>query len=371
MSVEPGPKGAAAPERPRKPARKVALSRSAPLPDPEVRQRPQMADIARLAGVSVATVSRALNGSEEISQSTRERIGALARSLNYTINVGAKNLRTKRNRTVAVVIPYDRQSRQHVSDPFFLAMLGSLADALTDSGFDLLLSRVDADRLESAGQLYESGVACGVILIGQWHHPEQLDRLAARRVPLVVWGAEMPQQGYCSVGGDNISGGLLATRHLLARGCQRIVFMGDPSLPEVAQRLVGHQQALGDAGRAADPALLLAVPFDSRQASAGLEALLRSGVRPDAVFACSDVLAMSAIQTLRSHHMSVPADVAVVGYDDIAWAAYADPPLTTVHQPIAEAGAAIVEALLAVVAGESVRSLTLPVRLVERASSAR
>lgn len=369
MSAE--PKEVAGPVRPRKTTRKTSASRPASLPDPEARQRPQMADIARLAGVSVATVSRALNGSEEISLATRERIGALARSLNYTINIGAKNLRTKRNRTVAVVIPYDQQSRQHVSDPFFLAMLGSLADALTESGFDLLLSRVDADRLESAGQLYDSGVASGVILIGQWHHPEQLDRLAARHVPLVVWGAQMPQQGYCSVGGDNLSGGLLATQHLLQRGCRRIVFMGDPSLPEVAQRLAGHHQALAEAGQAIDSRLLLSVPFDTHQASAGLEKLLRSGVRPDAVFACSDVLAMSAIQTLRSHQLSVPTDVAVVGYDDIAWAAYADPPLTTVHQPIAEAGMAIVESLLAVVAGENVPPLTLPVRLVERASSAR
>lgn len=352
------------------------MSRKAPLASvarssPAGSRRLQMADIARLAGVSVATVSRALNGSPLISIETRERVEELARSLDYSINASAQNLRLKQNRTIAVVIPYDKVSRQHVSDPFFLAMLGSLADAITERGFDMLLSRVDAESLDSAARVINSGVAIGVILIGQWRHHDQLNQMAARRVPIVVWGTQMAQQLYCTVGGDNVAGGALATQHLLDRGCRRIVFVGDPALPEVAHRHRGHVERLQAAGLKPNAKLLVKVPFDADQARAGITRLCEQGVAFDAVFACSDVLATAALQVLHQFGRTVPGEVAVVGYDDIAWASHANPPLTTVRQPIVRAGVELVDALLATIAGESVAPRTLPVELVVRDSTER
>jgi DNA-binding LacI/PurR family transcriptional regulator len=332
-------------------------------------RRLQMADLARLAGVSVATVSRALNGSTEVSEGTRQRIGDLARSLNYTVNVAAKNLRTRQNRTVAVVIPYDAQSRQHVSEPFFLTMMGSLADALTSRGYDMLLSRVDADNLEAAAQLVDSGTAIGVIMIGQWRHHDQLNRLAARGLPMVVWGAHLAQQMYCSVGGDNFDGGALATRHLIEQGRSRIAFVGDPQLPEVGLRYRGYLDALAAHDLKADPALMLNVPFDANRASSAVMALCAQGHRFDGLFACSDVLAVSSIHALRSSGMRVPDAVAVVGYDDVEWACHADPPLTTVRQPFAIAGTEIVDALLETITGRQVAPRTLRVELVVRGST--
>ena len=333
------------------------------------KKRLQMADIARLAGVSVSTVSRALNGSKLINPETRQRIEQLARSLNYSINLSAQNLRLQKNQTVAVVVPYDAQSRQHISDPFFLSIVGSIADALTDRGYDVLLSRVDAEALDSAAALYDSGKAIGIVIIGQWRHHDQLNELAARKVPVVVWGGQLPQQLYCSVGGDNVGGGLLATRHLLQQGCRRIVFLGDAQLPEVHLRRRGYEQALQEAGLSTDPALELPVPFEIMAAREALDRLCASNVAFDGVVACSDLLALQAVQAVRASGREVPGDVAVVGYDDMPLATWSDPPLTTVHQPVAVAGAEIVEALLTLLRGERASPRTLPVHLVVRASA--
>ncbi|WP_300759787.1 LacI family DNA-binding transcriptional regulator [Janthinobacterium sp.] len=337
--------------------------------DTKAQQRLQMADIARLAGVSTSTVSRALSGSPLVNQETRTRVMELARSLNYSINIGAQNLRLKQNRTVGVVVPYDAATRQHLSDPFFLGMLGSLADALTEQGFDMLVSRVDAETLDAAALSFDSGRVIGIILIGQWRHHDQLNQLAARQVPIVVWGAQLPQQLYCTVGGDNVAGGRLATGHLLAQGRRRIAFFGDINLPEVAQRHQGYLDALAAHGVARDEDLYVAGSFLPQGGALAVQQLLERGLAFDAIFACSDLLAMSAISALRQHGLPVPEQVAVVGYDDIELAAYFHPPLSTVRQPMRAAGRALVSSLLALVDGAPLVSQQLPTELVVRASS--
>ena len=328
-----------------------------------------MADIARLAGVSISTVSRALSGSTLVNAETRERVKQLAQSLNYSINLGAQNLRLQKNLTVGVVVPYDAQSRQHISDPFFLSIVGSIADSLTDHGYDMLLSRVDSERLDAASQLYDSGKALGIIIIGQWRHHDQLNQLAARKVPLVVWGGELPQQLYCSVGGDNVDGGEQATAHLLRAGRKKIAFLGDSDLPEVWLRRQGYLKAHRAAHCQPDVRLDVKVPFEPVAARAAIERLCDSGVEFDGVVACSDLLAIQMMQTLRARGKAVPLDVSVVGYDDMPLAAYCDPPLTTIHQPVDQAGAALVDALLRMLGGEKVPPQTLAVRAVVRESA--
>jgi DNA-binding LacI/PurR family transcriptional regulator len=335
--------------------------------EPSIRM--QMADIARLSGVSVATVSRALNGSSLVNAETRERVTDLARSLNYSINIGAKNLRLKQNKTVAVVIPYDTGARQHLSDPFFLSMLGSLADTLTERGYDMLVSRVDADRLDLVAALFDSGRAAGIILIGQWRHHDQLNDLARRRVPMAVWGAKLPQQFYCTVGSDNVEGGRLATQHLLAQGRRHIVFLGDRNLPEVAQRLQGYTEALQAAQLIQYDDLVIPTDFTAGGGERAVADLLAKGTRFDAIFAASDLLAMTAINMLRRQSIHVPHDVAVVGYDDIELASHVHPPLTTVRQPIGIAGRTLVDIFIKIVEGEDPDSVLLPTQLVIRGTT--
>jgi DNA-binding LacI/PurR family transcriptional regulator len=330
--------------------------------------RLQMVDIARMAGVSVSTVSRALNGSELVNEATRKKVQELAQSMNYSINIGAKNLRLKQNKTVGIVIPYDAQNKQPISDPFFLRMVGSLTNALTDRGYDCLLSRVDADSLDSAATLVDSGRANGIILIGQWRHHDQLNALAQRQVPFVVWGAKMKDQLYATVGSDNKLGGRLATEHLIAQGHKHIAFLGDPLLAEVAARFEGYGEALEAAKIRFDEALTVGAPFTEDGGRLAVAQLLKSKVKFDAIFACSDLLAINAINALRSEGIHVPHDVSVVGYDDIELARYFHPPITTIRQPLDLAGIALVDLLLARLAGQPSASV-LPTDLVVRESS--
>lgn len=334
------------------------------------RRRLQMSDIARMAGVSTATVSRALNGSPLVTRETRERIAALARENNYTINAGAKNLRLGQNHTIAVVVPYESETRQRLSDPFFLSLLGSIADALTERGYDMLLSRVDARELDSASRLYNAGRAAGIVLIGQWRHHDQLNEMAQHGLPIVVWGAQLPEQRYCTVGCDNVAGGQLATEHLIATGRRRIAFIGDTGLPEAAHRLDGYRRALLAHGLPFDEQLCVPASFLAEGARHAVQALIARGRPFDAVFACSDVLAMTAISSLEEQGFSVPGQVAVVGYDDIEMASNFHPPLTTVRQPIEAGGRELVATLLELVEQGASASRLLPTQLVVRQSSA-
>lgn len=339
--------------------------------DKKEQRRLQMADIARLAGVSTSTVSRALSGSKLVNDETKERIAALAKSLNYSINIGAQNLRLKQSRTIAVVIPYDTQTRQHLTDPFFLGMLGSLADALTERGFDMLVSRVDAEQLDSVSQIYDTGRASGIILIGQWRHHDQLNELALRKVPLVVWGAQLPQQLYATVGGDNVTGGRLATSHLITQGRKSIAFFGDTRLPEVALRFQGYREALQAASIPFQEALIIPASFSENGGREAVEELCQRGIPFDGLFATSDLLAMTSVNSLRDKSFRVPEDIAVVGYDDIELARYFHPPLTTVRQPMPAAGLAMVDAVVNQIEAQSVQPRLLETELIVRQSSLR
>ncbi len=334
-----------------------------------VATRTQMIDLARIAGVSVSTVSRALAGSTLVNDETRVRISELARSMRYSVNVGAQNLRLGHSQTVAVVLPKSSSDQQPVSDPFFLALLGALADALTLRGYDMLLTRIDEEKMDDIENIITSGRALGVIVIGQWLHHYSLASLARQGAPIAVWGAKLPGSSYFTVGSDNRLGGRLATEHLLSLGRRKIMFLGDTRLPEVALRFEGYRDALIAAGELVTPGLTAAVPFEAIAARRALSDLIAHTTDFDALFATSDLIAVTAIALLTAHGLRVPQDVAVVGYDDLALASHVHPTLSSVRQPMAEASVALVDAVLAAKAGHPATAVTLKTELVVRESS--
>jgi DNA-binding LacI/PurR family transcriptional regulator len=328
-----------------------------------------MADIARLANVSISTVSRASSNNPRLSEETRNRVNELARSLNYSINVGAQIMRGKALQTVAVAFPYHPDQRQHFKDPFFLATLGSIGDALIDSGHTMLIVGVETDKSETLTQPHETGQAIGTIMLGQENNHQRFNELALRGMPFVVWGARLPDQLYCTVGSDNVMGGRQATEHLLNCGARRIVFFGDSRLAEIGQRHQGYLAALAAAGRSPDPDLYRPVPFVDKEVQREVARMLADGVIFDAVFASSDLMALAVIAALRSHGRRVPEEVQVVGFDDIRLAAESHPPLTTVRQSIEEAGRKLVQLLLEKLEGRAVESVVMPTVLVVRGST--
>jgi DNA-binding LacI/PurR family transcriptional regulator len=262
-------------------------------------------------------------------------------------------------------------TRQRLSDPFFLEMLGALADELTARGYNLLLSKITQPPTDWIAGLIKTKRADGVIVIGQSLHHEELNEAASSDIGMVVWGSRLKGQRYVTVGSDNEGGAFHATWHLIEQGCSRIVFLGDPAVPEVRARIEGHLRALASAGISRTASLEVAVRFGSDAAYDGVSSLLDAHAQFDGVFACSDVIAMSAMRALTERGRRVPGDVAVVGFDDVPLATYTTPPLTTVRQDCTAGARILVENLLQLMAGEHVESEVIPTELVVRASSLR
>ena len=324
-----------------------------------------IAELARLAGVSAGTVSRALAGKSVVNAETRAAIQALADRHGFRLNQMARNLRTQKTSVIGVVIPLGHDERQHISDPFFMTMIGLFADRLTENGYDLMLSRIVPRDREWLDRITSSGMLDGVLLIGQSDQFETIERVAANYRPLVAWGEHRDGQMHCSVGTDNYVGGKLAAERLMARGATRLAFLGDIGPPEMAARCKGASDAVAAAGH--QPVEVMPTPLSSDAMVPHIDqhfANVRG--RIDGIVAASDVIAMRALRVLADKRIKVPGDVALVGYDDLPLASHTVPRLTSVHQDLRRGAAAMVDALFKRMAGEDAPSLVMPPRLAER-----
>ena len=328
-----------------------------------------IADLAKIAGVNPATVSRALSGKGYVSEKTREKIQEIARKHNFRPNRLARNLRTQQTLAVNVLIPLGHEQAQHLSDPFFSTILGYLADGLTDKGYELILSKVIPDSDDWLDAYVDSGRADGVIIVGQSDQSDVLDRVSERYRPLVAWGGYYPGQSHCSVGSDNFLGGALAANHLVERGCKKIAFFGDPVALEIRQRFEGCKSELEKHGLKGQPHVFPIHLAEDLSDEDILNFLDMGDMNPDGIVAASDVIAMSALGALAEHGRDVPDEIKVVGYDDLPTAMQSSPRLTTVRQDFETGARAMVDCLLKRMAGEDTASIVMKPELVVRRST--
>jgi DNA-binding LacI/PurR family transcriptional regulator len=330
--------------------------------------RMTMSGLAKLSGVDISTVSRALNDSPLVNDKTKDHILKLATETGYAINARARNLRKQSSQTLGIVIPVYPGSQQNLSDPFFLEMIAAVSQAAAKFDYDLIINLPNSPSEIAERRLLLSGKADGLIIIGQAGRIERLRSLGDAADRVVVWGGMIDAADYTLVGSDNFEGGRLVGQHLKDIGRQRVVFLGDIDLPEVELRYNGLMSVWN--GEGADQSVMhVRSSFDGHEAYRQTLALCESAHSFDAIFAASDVLAIAAIHAVQSKGLRVPEDVAVVGYDNIGQAAMISPGLTTIDQNIKLGGEILVNTLIDKIAGNPVSATLTPTKLVIRGST--
>jgi len=333
--------------------------------------KPTSLDIAHIAQVSQATVSRALRNSPLVRPETRERIQRIAAELGYATDRTAAGLRTRRSHTLALLL-FEEWPDEARINPFFLNMLGHITRAAARRGFDLVVSFQQHSE-DWHTDYAVSNRADGLILLGYGDYvsyADRLKRLVEAEQRFVIWGAVVEGLGGHYLGCDNALGARLATEHLLRLGRRHIAFAGGASehCPEFQERHRSYEATLRAAGIEPDPALQAdAISDPGSGYQAGLR-LVESGARFDAVVAASDLIAIGVIRALMDRRVRVPEDVGVVGFDDIVTASFYNPPLTTVRQDTRAAGELLVDSVIRLIEGQEIASTLIPPTLVVRAS---
>ncbi len=312
-----------------------------------------MEDIAQEAGVSISTVSRALNDSPAVKRRTKQEIWRIARAHDYDFRSTMPNGPVGADATIAVIVPAPQARETRVADPFFLELLAGIAEAARERNVDLVISHVFPRSAEDLEFAMTTSRAKGMIFIGQSSLHDAFNALSSREDQFVVWGAEFADAQYCTIGSDNVAGGRRATSHLLRLGRQRILFLGDTEAPEAEQRFRGYRQALEDAGVPLDQDLTVSAHFDVQSGESATRSAIDRGLKFDGIFAASDLIAIGAIRALTLSGRKVPDDVSVVGYDNIPAARLVTPRLTTIDQDTNLAGRMLVSKLIDTKGGQA------------------
>jgi LacI family transcriptional regulator len=330
------------------------------------KQKATLEKVAERAGVSPSTVSRILNGTAVVSEEKRRAVERAIATLGFVPNPVARGLAGGRTLSIGVVT-------QAIDSPFYGAALSGIEDELDKAGYNALFVSGHWNAVEEARciEVLRSRRVDGIIVLTGRLSDAAL-RACAKSLPVVVTGRTLKAPGLFALNFDNVTGARLATEHLIALGHKRIACItGDPAHPDAVERLRGYRAALKDAGLTYEQGLVAPGQFHEESGRLAMEHLLDSRQRFTAVFACNDQMAFGASLALHRRGLRVPDDLSLVGFDDLAAAVYAIPPLTTVHQPGYELGRLAAAAMLQLLSGAKPGVSVPAPRLVARESSRR
>jgi LacI family transcriptional regulator, galactose operon repressor len=332
------------------------------------RARPTIYDVARLAQVSTATVSRALNGTGQIAPGTRKAIDDAVEQLGYRPNTIARSLVTKSTQTIAFLLP-------DITNPFYASLVSGIQQLALKRDHTMLLCTTEGDpeREEQYLRLLRAKQVDGALVDGLVLPPDRIARFVEDGFPIVCLDRDIASASVPLVQVDNRRGARLATEHLLSLGHTRIAHVsGSLDLRISQQRVAGYRKALTSAGITPDPRLVAAGDFTEAGGYQATRTLLEAEVELTAVFAANDLSALGALHAITESGRRVPEDVSLVGFDDVPLAAFTSPPLTTIHQPAVEIAERATEILIDLTHGRQVPKLRylLEPKLVVRASTA-
>jgi LacI family transcriptional regulator len=325
--------------------------------------------LAEKLGLSITTVSRALDGYDDVAEATKQRVQRAARELNYQPNAAARSLRRQRAETVAVVLPTDPG---RIGPPLFLDMLFEAAQTFAAAGLDLMLlpAAGSGDELETYRRLVEGRRADAMVVVRTRVDDDRVRFLHERGVPFVTHGRTNGKIEHAFVDGDGHQGFYDATRLLIGLGHRRIAHIGAPALFMFArERRAGWHAALREAGLARDASEVSAEPNETGGYTAA-EQLLRHGTRPTALVCATDAMAVGAMRRIKDIGRAPGRDISVIGHDGLPSGAYTDPPLSTMEIAEPDVGRRVAEKLIALLGGANAEELheLLPVRQIARAT---
>lgn len=331
-------------------------------------KKKSMLDIAQLAGVSIATVSRVLNNNGRYSAETEKKVLSVVKKYDYRINQSAKGLRTKKTQSIGVVVP-------DITNEFFAKIVRSVESNLISKGYTVFVC--DSDENEQMEDLHISSLDSkdvdGMIYIST---KSDVGKIYEKYSIPVVYIDRRPENAGLLITSDNVNGGFLATQELIKAGCKNILYVKDEkNHSTVIQRLDGYKKAHEQYGLKFDENNIISIKISYKEAFDTVVHLIESGKTFDGIFCNNDILALAALHAIHSKGLRVPQDVKIVGYDSIQLSEICYPPITSVWQNTDEFGRIAVEELLNLINGKKEcgnsdnKDIVIPVSLVKRRST--